>query len=254
MKTIKKLTLGLAAILLACSSVVQAKLTIYAAASLTNALQDVAAEYKKDKPTEDIVFSFASSSTLAKQIEEGAPADIFISANNKWMKYLSEKNLTAKNTEKVLLGNDLVMIAPKKSAVENVDISQGTWIEQLKGQFLSVGDPDHVPAGQYMKESLIKLGLWEQVEPRLARGKDVRAALALVEQSEVPLGVVYATDAKVSQKVKVVGIFPEGSYTAVEYPVAALKGRDNAEVQDFLNYLSSERAKNIFVNYGFSVK
>ncbi len=230
-----------------------AKVTVFAAASMTDALQQIAEQYKSEKASNEVVFSFASSSTLAKQIEEGAPADLFISASNKWMKYLSDKNLTVKETEKVLAGNELVLIAPAKSA-NLVDIAKGEWIKGLKDSYLSVGDPAHVPAGQYAEESLTKLNLWDQVKDKLARAKDVRGALALVERAEAPYGIVYSTDAKVSKDVKAVGVFPKDSYKPVEYPVAILKDHDNADTRDFLNYLESSTAKKIFVEYGFSVK
>ncbi|OOF39673.1 molybdate ABC transporter substrate-binding protein [Rodentibacter rarus] len=236
------------------SLAVSAKVTVFAAASMTDALQQVAADYAKQNPKNEVVFSFASSSTLAKQVEEGAPADIFVSASNKWMKYLSEKNLTVKETEKILAGNELVLIAPLKSAVDSVEISKGEWIDALKDSYLSVGDPAHVPAGQYAEEALTKLNLWHKVKDRLARAKDVRGALALVERAETPYGIVYSTDAKVSPKVKTVGVFPAESYKSVVYPMAILKDHDNADSRDFLKYLDSESAKKVLEGYGFSVK
>ncbi|MDO5054403.1 molybdate ABC transporter substrate-binding protein [Pasteurella oralis] len=232
----------------------QAKVTVFAAASMTNALNQIAEDYKKVKPEQELVFSFASSSTLAKQIEQGAPADIFVSANTKWMKHLSEKELTIKETEKVLVGNELVLIAPQSSKLNDVDVAKGEWVAELKDNFLSVGDPDHVPAGQYAKEALTHLKLWDKVETKLARGKDVRAALALVERTEAPLGIVYSTDGKVSKGVKIVGVFPADSYKAIEYPVALLKDHDNADSRAFLTYLESAEAKKVFADYGFAVK
>lgn len=232
----------------------QAKVTVFAAASMTNALNQIAQDYRKIRPEQEIVFSFASSSTLAKQIEQGAPADIFVSANQKWLKHLSDRGFTIKETEKVLAGNELVLIAPKTSQLNEVDVAKGEWISVLKDHFLSVGDPAHVPAGQYAKEALTNLKLWNKVEAKLARGKDVRAALALVERAEVPLGIVYSTDGKVSRGVKIVGIFPAETYNSVEYPVALLKDRDNSETQAFLSYLTSAEAKSVLASYGFSVK
>ncbi|MFC0308557.1 molybdate ABC transporter substrate-binding protein [Gallibacterium trehalosifermentans] len=229
------------------------QVTVFAAASMTNALQQVATDYKQHAPQDEIVFSFASSSTLAKQIAEGAPANIFISANTKWLDYLKEKGLTVAGTEKILVGNDLVMIANKESQTDKIDIAAGEWIKQLEDNFLSVGDPDHVPAGQYMKAATTKLGFWEKIESKLARGKDVRAALALVERDEAPLGVVYGTDAKQSDKVKVVGIFPADSYPKIEYPTALLKDHDSKAATAFFAYLQSDEAKNVFAQYGFSV-
>lgn len=250
----KLIIASLATACLAFSVSAQAKVTVFAAASMTNALNQIAQDYKKGKPEQEIVFSFASSSTLAKQIEQGAPADIFVSANKKWMTHLSDNGLTIKDSEQVLAGNELVLIAPQASQLKDVDVAKGEWIAELKENFLSVGDPDHVPAGQYAKEALTNLKLWDKVEAKLARGKDVRAALALVERAEAPLGIVYSTDGKVSEGVKIVGVFPVGTYKAVEYPVALLKDRDNAESRAFLNYLNSAEAKKVLASYGFSVK
>ncbi|TGZ98416.1 molybdate ABC transporter substrate-binding protein [Rodentibacter pneumotropicus] len=254
MKKLTQISTALFVIGFSVSLATPAKVTVFAAASMKDVLQNVAADYARQNPKNNVVFSFASSSTLAKQIEEGAPADIFISASNKWMKYLSEKNLTVKETEKVLAGNELVLIAPVKSAVDSVDISKGEWVNALKDSYLSVGDPAHVPAGQYAEEALIKLNLWDKVKDRLARAKDVRAALVLVERAETPYGIVYSTDAKVSQKVKTVGVFPAESYQPIAYPMAILKEQDNANSRDFLKYLASDAAKKVFESYCFSVK
>ena len=160
--------------------------TVFAAASLTNALQDIASEYEKGKDVK-IVSSFASSSTLARQIEQGAPADLFISADQQWMDYASEKKTIDNGSRVTLLGNDLVLVAPTASQPQPVNISKTTdWKSLLKGQRLAVGDPDHVPAGIYAKEALQNLGAWEQLSPLMARSNSVRAALALVERNETP--------------------------------------------------------------------
>ena len=254
MKKLTKISTALLIAGLGFSFAASAKVTVFAAASMTDALQQVAKDYAKQNPKNEVVFSFASSSTLAKQIEEGAPADIFVSASNKWMKYLSEKDLTVKETEKVLVGNDLVLIAPVKSAVNSVDIAKGEWINALKDSYLSVGDPAHVPAGQYAEEALTKLNLWDKVQDRLARAKDVRGALALVERAEAPYGIVYSTDAKISQQVKTVAVFPADSHKPIVYPVSILKDHDNTDARDFLKYLESDAAKKVLVGYGFSAK
>ena len=254
MKKLTKISTALLIAGLGFSFAASAKVTVFAAASMTDALQQVAKDYAKQNPKNEVVFSFASSSTLAKQVEEGAPADIFVSASNKWMKYLSEKDLTVKETEKVLVGNDLVLIAPVKSAVNSVDIAKGEWINALKDSYLSVGDPAHVPAGQYAEEALTKLNLWDKVQERLARAKDVRGALALVERAEAPYGIVYSTDAKISQQVKTVAVFPADSHKPVVYPVSILKDHDNTDSRDFLKYLESDAAKKVLVGYGFSAK
>lgn len=254
MKKLTKISTALLIAGLGFSFAASAKVTVFAAASMTDALQQVAKDYAKQNPKNEVVFSFASSSTLAKQIEEGAPADIFVSASNKWMKYLSEKDLTVKETEKVLVGNDLVLIAPAKSAVNSLDIAKAEWINALKDSYLSVGDPAHVPAGQYAEEALTKLNLWDKVQDRLARAKDVRGALALVERAEAPYGIVYSTDAKISQQVKTVAVFPADSHKPVVYPVSILKDHDNTDARDFLKYLESDAAKKVLVGYGFSAK
>ncbi len=239
---------------LAVSQLVEAKVTVFAAASMTNALQQVAEDYKKVKPSEEIVFSFASSSVLARQIREGAPADIFVSADQKWMNFVAEKKAIEDAGRFVLVGNELVMIAPKDSKIDKVDLATKQWQSSLDGTFLAVGDPDHVPAGIYAKAAFTYLGQWAELEKKLARTENVRATLALVERGEAPLGVVYATDAAASKKVKVVATFPAGSHPPVEYPVAIVKDRDNQDTQAFLQYLKSEEAKKVFVEQGFSVK
>lgn len=177
----------------------EGKVTVFAAASLTNAMQDIAKEYKKEKGVE-VVSSFASSSTLARQIEAGAPADLFISADQKWMDYAVEKKSIDTASRATLLGNSLVVVAPKASAQGEINISDKTdWTSLLKGGRLALGDPAHVPAGIYAKEALQKLGAWETLSPKLAPAEDVRGALALVERSEAPLGIVYGSDAVASK-------------------------------------------------------
>lgn len=228
------------------------KVTVFAAASLTNAMQDIAKEYKKEKNV-DVVSSFASSSTLARQIEAGAPADLFISADQKWMDYAVEKKSIDTASRATLLGNSLVVVAPKASAQGDISISDKTdWASLLKGGRLAVGDPEHVPAGIYAKEALQKLGAWETLSPKLAPAEDVRGALALVERGEAPLGIVYGSDAVASKGVKVVGTFPEDSHKKVEYPLAIVDGHSNATVSAFYRYLKGPEASAIFKRYGFT--
>lgn len=229
-------------------------ITVFAAASLTNALQDIAAQYKKDQQV-DVVASFASSSTLARQIEQGAPADLFISADQQWMDYAIDKQQIVANTRYTLLGNELVLIAPQESKIDKVVIDKKTdWKKLLDGGRLAVGDPDHVPAGIYAKESLENLGAWSTLAPEMARANNVRSAMALVERAEAPLGIVYGSDAIASKKVKVVGIFPEASHKPVEYPMAIVKDHENPTVTAFYNYLKSPAAATIFKNYGFTLR
>lgn len=243
-------------IVLASGMVMQAsaadKITVFAAASLTNALQDIATQYQKGKDVQ-VVSSFASSSTLARQIEQGAPADLFISADQQWMDYAIDKHSVDKQTRYTLLGNELVLIAPTASQPQPVDISKTTdWKSLLKGQRLAVGDPDHVPAGIYAKEALQNLGAWETLSPVMARANNVRAALALVERDETPYGIVYGSDAVASKKVKVVGIFPADSHKPVEYPMAIVSQHPSAAVSAFFQYLKSPEAAVIFKRYGFA--
>ncbi|MBD2784246.1 molybdate ABC transporter substrate-binding protein [Xenorhabdus sp. DI] len=227
------------------------KVTVFAAASLTNALDDIAAQYKQEKQG-DIVTSYASSSTLARQIAQGAPADIFISADQQWMNYATDKQLMAENTRHTLLGNQLVLIAPKESKLDKVAINRETkWASLLAGGRLAVGDPDHVPVGLYAKESLQYLHAWEMVNPLMARTNNVRSGMALVERGEVPLGIVYGSDAVASHKVKVVGVFPSESHKPVEYPIAIVKGHEKQAVRDFYDYLKTPEAAAIFKRYGF---
>jgi len=230
----------------------EGKITVFAAASLTNAMQDIAAQYQKEKGVQ-VVSSFASSSTLARQIEQGAPADLFISADQQWMDYASEKKTIDNGSRVTLLGNDLVLVAPTASQPQPVNISKTTdWKSLLKGQRLAVGDPDHVPAGIYAKEALQNLGAWEQLSPVMARSNSVRAALALVERNETPYGIVYGSDAIASKKVTVVGIFPKESHKPVEYPLAIVTDHNNARVKAFYDYLKGPEAAVVFKKYGFA--
>jgi len=230
------------------------KVTVFAAASLTNAMQDIAAQYQKEKGVQ-VVSSFASSSTLARQIEQGAPADLFISADQQWMDYSISKQQIVENTRYTLLGNELVLVAAKASKIDKVEIDDKTqWTKLLGDSRLAVGDPDHVPAGIYAKEALQKLGAWSTLEPKLARASDVRGALALVEREEAPLGIVYGSDAIASKKVKVVGTFPASSHKPVEYPMAIVKDHEKPEVRAFYDYLKTPAASAIFKQYGFAPK
>ena len=230
------------------------KVTVFAAASLTNAMQDIAQAYKKERHVE-VVSSFASSSTLARQIEAGAPADLFISADQKWMDYAVDKKSIDTATRTTLLGNNLVVVAPKASDRGDITINAKTdWVSLLQGGRLAVGDPDHVPAGIYAKEALQKLGAWETLSPKLAPAEDVRGALALVERNEAPLGIVYGSDAVASKGVKVVGAFPEDSHKKVEYPLAIVDGHKNATVTAFYDYLKGPEASAIFKRYGFTTQ
>ncbi len=228
-------------------------MTVFAAASTTNAITDIAKLFEGKKGVK-VKHSFASSSTLAKQIDQGAPADVFLSANPKWMNYLAKKKMIDTASRFDLLGNRIVLITPLNSDVK-VSIGPKFNLAKLLGDGkLAMGDPDHVPAGIYGKQALEKLEVWKSVEAKVARAKDVRAALALVERGEAPFGVVYATDAAISKKVKVVGQFPEDSHPPIVYPVALVKDKGTPEAKAFLKFLTSPEAEKIFKKYGFSIR
>ena len=227
--------------------------TVFAAASTTNALSE-AGELFKAKTGHVMKASFAASSTLAKQIEHGAPASMFVSADLKWMDYLAEKKLINPESRTNLLGNVLVLIAPLDSKTAAVAMDSTLDFAKLLGEGrLAVGDPDHVPVGLYAKQALNNLGQWQAVEPRLARAESVRAGMALVERGEAPFGIVYSTDAAVSAKVKVVGAFPDTSHEAIVYPVALVAGNETSAAGAFLDFLKTAEAKGVFAKYGFKV-
>ncbi|MFD1801768.1 molybdate ABC transporter substrate-binding protein [Mixta tenebrionis] len=229
------------------------KVTVFAAASLTNALQDIVNSYEKNEQDIKIVTSYASSSTLARQIEQGAPADLFISADQQWMDYAANKKSIENTSRYTLLGNDLVLIAPSDAHSQPVRIDKNTdWKSLLKGQRIATGDPDHVPAGIYAKEALQNLGAWDTLSPVMARANNVRAALALVERNETPYGIVYGSDAVASHNVQVVGHFPENSHKPVQYPIAIVKDRQQPAVSAFYDYLKGPEAAAIFKKYGFT--
>ncbi len=230
----------------------QPSLTVFAAASMRNALDDANKAFNKTTGVK-VVASYAASSALAKQIEQGAPADVYVSANIKWMDYLIGKKLIAAGTKVNLLGNALVLIAPTSAKIDHVTIGKGFDIAKLAGDGrIAVANTKAVPAGLYAKAALQNLGAWKAAEPKLAQGENVRATLAYVARNETPLGIVYATDAKVEPKVKTIGVFPEDSHPPVTYPVAATADTKNPHVKRYLTFLRSSAAKAIFEKYGFS--
>ncbi|BBO86494.1 molybdate ABC transporter substrate-binding protein [Desulfosarcina ovata subsp. sediminis] len=228
---------------------------VFAAASTTNAVTEIGDLFEA-RGLGTVKTSFASSSTLAKQIASGAPADVYLSANKKWMDFLAEKDAVDKAGRFDLLGNSIVMIAPQDSPVKTIEIKAGMDLAGMLGKDgrLSMGDPDHVPAGMYGKKAMQKLGLWDQVKDRVAPMKDVRAALVLVERAEAPLGQVYATDAAISKKVRVVGTFPADSHPPIVYPVAAVAGGKADAAAAFMTFLKSSEARAVFEKYGFDVR
>lgn len=224
---------------------------VFAAASLKNALDDAAAAY--DKHHAPIRISYAASSALAKQIENGAPADIYISADLDWMNDVEKHGMIQPHTRRNLLGNLLVLIAPVDSKLK-VDIKPDFPLASILGnRHLAMADPAGVPAGKYGKAALEKLGVWKSVESKVARAQNVRAALLYVSRRETPLGVVYKTDAAADKGVKIVGFFPPDSYPPIIYPIALTKASKNPEAAKFLAFLESDAAKPYFEKQGFTV-
>jgi molybdate transport system substrate-binding protein len=227
-------------------------ITVFAAASMTNALDDVDAAFTKQTGI-TVVTSYDASSALMKQIEGGAPADAFVSADLNWMDYGVEKKVINDSTRINLLGNVLVLIASKNSKIDHVDMEPGFDLAKLAGDGrIATGDVKEVPVGLYAKAALEKLDVWSTVEPKMAMTVNVRAALAYVARGEGPLGIVYATDARVEPNVKVVGVFPDNSHDPIIYPVAATVNA-KPEMTQYLAFLRSSTAKSIFGGYGFSV-
>src|SRR5271166_3349723 len=228
------------------------KLVVFAAASLKEALDEVNAAYQREKGQET-TSSYAASSTLAKQIEAGAPADIFISADLDWMDYLAKKNLIKPETRANLLGNRLVLIAPINSTV-TLRIEPNFPLAQALGSGrLAIADPNGVPAGKYGKAALEALGVWSSVADKLAPAENVRATLLLVSRGEAPLGIVYQTDAVVDKGVKILGSFPENTHPPIIYPIAGVASSTNPGAAGYIAYLKSPAARPIFEKQGFTV-
>ena len=227
--------------------------TIFAAASMDDALEEVARVYRA-KTNVVVRISFAASSTLARQIEQGAPATIFISADETWMDYLDARGLIERATRRHPVGNRLVLIAPATSGAAPVDITASLDLAALLGKTgrLSIGDPAHVPAGTYAKQALEKLGLWTAVAKRIAPAENVRVALAFVERGEAPLGIVYATDARASKQVKVLAEFPPDSHSAIRYPFAIVTGKASPETAAFFAFLTGDEGLASFTRFGFA--
>ncbi|MCA1526179.1 molybdate ABC transporter substrate-binding protein [Bradyrhizobium yuanmingense] len=225
-------------------------ITVFAAASMKNALDEIDAAYTARTGVKFSV-SYAASSVLAKQIEQGAPADVFVSADTDWMDYAIAKKTINEPSRVNLLGNSIVLIAPKDSKIDSVTIAPGFDLAKLAGDGrIATGDVRSVPAGKYAKAALEKLGAWQAAEPKFAMAESVRAALTLVARGEAGLGIVYSTDAKVEPGVKIVGTFPADSHPAIIYPVAATSTA-KPEANGYLAFLRSAAAKAILEKYGF---
>lgn len=225
-------------------------ITVYAASSLTNVLQAVATAYTQDTGN-SVKFSFAASSALARQIEAGARADMFISADSEWMDYVQSRALITTATRRNLLSNRLVLVTQADNPLQ-LKITPGFALASALGARgrLAVGDPDYVPAGRYARSALTSLAVWNDVADRLVRCENVRAALAFVARKETPLGIVYETDARVEPKVRIVDIFPANTHQHIIYPIA-LTQSPKPEAQLFLDYLRRPKAQEIFRAAGF---
>ncbi|WP_431303399.1 molybdate ABC transporter substrate-binding protein [Sediminicoccus sp. BL-A-41-H5] len=232
----------------------QEAVTVFAAASLTDALRELGGQWaSRGHPAPR--FSFAASSALARQIEQGAPADLFMSADEAWANYLQERNLLANATRSSPLGNALVLIAPADAA-RPLALTRGTDLAALLGPAgrIATGDPAHVPVGRYAQAALSWMGQWQSLAPRLARADNVRAALLLVERGEAPLGIVYATDAAASAGVRVIATFPAESHAPITYPFAVTRRAEgNAEARALLAFLTSAEVSPTWQRFGFTL-
>ena len=249
--------LGLCALLFAAGVQAQEKappLTVFAAASLKEAMDEAGAAWQRQSGR-DVRTSYAASSALARQVEQGAPADVFISADSDWMDYLQQRSLIDVATRRDLLGNTLVLVAPKQAKAKPLALRKGTDLLPLLGKDgrIALALTASVPAGKYAKASLTALGVWDGVSGKLAQAENVRTALQYVARGESPLGIVYDTDAKVEPRVRIVGLFPDATHPRIVYPAAVVAASKNPDAVKFLTYMSSPAAAAIFQKYGFKV-
>jgi molybdate transport system substrate-binding protein len=226
-------------------------LLVFAAASLTNALDEIGKAYTQ-QTRQPVKFSYAASSALARQLESGARADAFLSADLEWMDYVQARNLIDRSTRRNVLGNRLALVAPADSRIE-LKIAPGFGLAAALGSNgrLATGDPDSVPVGKYARSALTSLGVWDEVADRLVRADNVRSALAFIARGETPLGIVYETDARIEKRVRVVDFFPADSHPRIVYPVAVTSTAKPAARQ-FVDFLQSAPAQEIFKKYGFT--
>jgi molybdate transport system substrate-binding protein len=249
---------ALALLLVALAGAVPAKeasrpLTVFAAASLKESFDAAAAEWTA-RSGQKVVVSYGASNALARQIEQGAPADVFVSADEAWMDYLATRNLLAPRTRFDLVRNTLVLVAPATAPVQGVDLRRSEdFLHALGDGRLAVAEVESVPAGKYAREALSRMGLWQDLSSRLAQGENVRAALAYVARGEAPLGIVYLTDARAEPKVRVVATFPDAMHARIVYPAAAMAQGDAAAAsREFLAWLRGARGRAAFVRAGFA--
>ena len=229
----------------------QPQILVFAAASLSETVQELSTNYEKTAQV-TVKSSFDSSSVLARQIEAGAQADVFFSADTAWMDYLQSRNLIKPGSRKNLLSNSLVLIAPAQSQIQLRIAPHFPLMAALGNGRLATGDPDSVPAGRYARSALATLGVWDEVALRLARAENVRVALLYVARGETPLGIVYATDALADKGVRVVDTFPADTHEPIVYPIALTKSA-KSEAAGFIAYLSGPQGRDIFVKHGFTV-
>ncbi|UUM32544.1 molybdate ABC transporter substrate-binding protein [Vibrio japonicus] len=225
------------------------KLTVYAASSMTNAVTEIVSAFEQEQDV-DVTTVFAGSSSLARQLAHGAPADVFISANTKWVQYLIEQGVVSSDNVTNIASNRLVIISGENDQKSFELNDPKSWAHGLNGSRLAIGQPDAVPAGIYAKESLKNLGIWPSVKDHLAPTNNVRIALALVERKEASLGVVYRTDAQLSNKVNVLGILPESTHQPIIYPMAQLNERPVTKA--FSTFTQQEKSKEILAKFGFN--
>lgn len=237
-------------LLLAAATASAEAITVYAAASLKEAL-DAAARSFEAKTRDRVSVSYGGSNALARQIESGAPADLFISADTDWVEYVSGRGLAAPGSRRDLLANELVLIAPASSRTK-VELAAGADIAgALGGKRIALANPEAVPAGKYARAGFASLGLWKSLEGRIAAAENVRAALAFVARGEAALGVVYRTDAMAEPRVRIVGTFPAGSHPPIVYPMVRLKRSTARAPAAFADYLASPEGRAIFARFGF---
>lgn len=251
--------LGVALLLLGCVLSVAARaaeaqdqpLLVFAAASLTNVLDEIGPAYTQQSK-QPVKFSYAASAALARQMEAGARADVFFSADLEWMDYVQARNLIDRSTRRNVLGNRLALVAPADSRIE-LKIGPGFKLAEALGQSgrLATGDPESVPVGKYARSALTSLGVWNDVADRLVRADNVRSALAFIARGETPLGIVYETDAKVEKRVRIVDFFPADSHPPIVYPVAVTAGA-RPGARQFVEFLQSAAAQEAFKKYGFT--
>ncbi|MFW2178261.1 MULTISPECIES: molybdate ABC transporter substrate-binding protein [unclassified Moraxella] len=251
MKTPKNLSVALL-VMGATTMTAHADVTVYAAASMTNALNAINQLYEQQYHSR-VKTSYAGSAMLAKQIEQGAPADVFVSADTRWLTYLVNKGRISPKNVRNLLGNELVLIAPKSRPIKSaIRMDSGFSIASVLTGKLCTGNTDSVPVGRYAKQSLLNLGWWRTVQPRLVETEDVRGALNFVDRGECQLGIVYASDAKISKNTQVLGTFPQSTHSPIVYPIGLVK--QTAEAQRYYQFLQTPQAQAIYRQYGFVVR